>query len=127
MFLADGYGNRRVAVIDTRYWQYRPDGELWAPQAGQNKAFRELIGARFGRIRSVPVLPRGAHDGSGVDSQAGPPLFPHRVDQAADQCAHLLDAGGELLRVGVEEFVLLAGEPSPADDGLEHDLFAGLR
>lgn len=28
---------------------------------------------------------------------------------------------------GVEEFVLLAGAPAPADDGLEHDLFAGLR
>ena len=28
---------------------------------------------------------------------------------------------------GVEEFVLLAGDPAPADDGLEHDLFAGLR
>lgn len=28
---------------------------------------------------------------------------------------------------GVEEFVLLAGDPAPGDDGLEHDLFAGLR
>jgi hypothetical protein len=52
--LADERHAAQVAVIDTRYWQYRPDGELWAPQAGQNKAFRELIGARFGRISDAP-------------------------------------------------------------------------
>jgi len=52
--LAEERRARQIAVIDTRYWQYRPDGELWAPQAGQNKAFRELIGARFGRITDAP-------------------------------------------------------------------------
>ena len=33
--LADPVRARQVAVIDMRYWQYRPDGSLWAPQAGR--------------------------------------------------------------------------------------------
>jgi len=52
--LADRRYARQIAVIDMRYWQYRPDGELWAPRAGQNKAYREIIGARFGRIADAP-------------------------------------------------------------------------
>jgi hypothetical protein len=42
--LSDPARARQVAVIDTRYWQYRPDGSLLAPAGGQNKAFRELLG-----------------------------------------------------------------------------------
>jgi hypothetical protein len=40
---------RQVAVIDMRYWQYRPDGSLWAPPGGKNLAFREAITADFNR------------------------------------------------------------------------------
>ncbi len=38
---------QQVAVIDMRYWQYMPDGSLFAPKGGQNLAFRELIRAAF--------------------------------------------------------------------------------
>ena len=31
-----------------RYWRYLPDGSLWAPLAGQNRAFRELHPREFG-------------------------------------------------------------------------------
>jgi hypothetical protein len=47
--LADPVRARQVAVIDMRYWQYRPDGSLWAPQGGRNLAFREQIAADFGK------------------------------------------------------------------------------
>ncbi len=40
---------RQVAVIDMRYWQYKPDGSLFAPLGGQNLAFRELIRKEFPR------------------------------------------------------------------------------
>lgn len=38
---------QQVAAIDTRYWQYRPDSTLFAPQAGKNLAYREMIGQAF--------------------------------------------------------------------------------
>jgi hypothetical protein len=31
-----------------RYWYYLSDGALFAPEAGQNRAFRDLIASRFG-------------------------------------------------------------------------------
>jgi hypothetical protein len=40
---------KQVAVIDMRYWQYRPDGKLWAPEGGRNLAFREAITRDFTR------------------------------------------------------------------------------
>jgi hypothetical protein len=52
--LADPVRGRQVAVIDVRYWQYRPDGKLWAPAGGRNLAFREMIGADFGRAGDQP-------------------------------------------------------------------------
>ena len=52
--LADPARARQVAVIDTRYWQYRPDGSLWAPQGGRNEAFREAIVADFGKSADAP-------------------------------------------------------------------------
>jgi hypothetical protein len=52
--LADPTRARRVAVIDTRYWQYRPDGRLWAPGGGHNLAFREMITKEFGRAGDAP-------------------------------------------------------------------------
>jgi hypothetical protein len=45
---------RQVAVIDMRYWQYRPDGSLWAPPGGKNLAFREAIVADFGKSADTP-------------------------------------------------------------------------
>ena len=31
-----------------RYWYYLADGTLFAPEAGQNHAFRDMIASRFG-------------------------------------------------------------------------------
>ncbi len=45
---------RQVAAIDMRYWQYRPDGKLWAPEGGKNLAFREAIARDFGRSGDQP-------------------------------------------------------------------------
>jgi hypothetical protein len=52
--LADPVRARQVAVIDMRYWQYRPDGTLWAPPGGENLAFRESIVKDFGRSDDTP-------------------------------------------------------------------------
>ena len=52
--LADPVRSRQVSVIDTRYWQYRPDGKLWAPEGGRNLAFREMITAEFKRSGDAP-------------------------------------------------------------------------
>jgi hypothetical protein len=52
--LADPARARQVAVIDMRYWQYRPDGSLWAPPGGKNLAFRETIARDFGRSDDTP-------------------------------------------------------------------------
>ncbi len=52
--LADPARARQVAAIDMRYWQYRPDGSLWAPPGGRNLAFREAIVADFGRSGDTP-------------------------------------------------------------------------
>lgn len=52
--LADPVRSRLVNVIDTRYWQYRPEGKLWAPEGGRNLAFREMITAEFKRSGDAP-------------------------------------------------------------------------
>jgi hypothetical protein len=52
--LADPARARHVSVIDARYWQYRPDGRLWAPEGGRNLAFREMITAEFKRAGDAP-------------------------------------------------------------------------
>jgi hypothetical protein len=53
--LADPVRGRQIAVIDMQYWQYRPDGSLWAPMGGQNLAFREMIAKDFHRSDDVPA------------------------------------------------------------------------
>ena len=53
--LADPVRARQVAVIDMRYWQYKPDGSLWAPPGGKNLAFREAIEQDFGRKDDAPA------------------------------------------------------------------------
>lgn len=52
--LADPIRARQVVAVDMRYWQYRPDGSLWAPEAGRNLAFREMIGRDFGSAVDAP-------------------------------------------------------------------------
>ena len=52
--LANPVRARQVGVIDMRYWQYRPDGSLWAPPGGKNLAFREMITKEFGRQGDAP-------------------------------------------------------------------------
>ncbi|HWB82592.1 MAG TPA: DUF6298 domain-containing protein [Bryobacteraceae bacterium] len=47
--LADPARARQVAVIDMQYWEYRPDGTLWAAPGGKNLAFREFITKDFPR------------------------------------------------------------------------------
>ncbi|GAB3537651.1 DUF6298 domain-containing protein [Pontibacter brevis] len=55
--LADPELAKQVAVIDMRYWHYLPDGTLWAPQGGQNLAFREMHPKEFGD----PTTPEQAY------------------------------------------------------------------
>lgn len=52
--LADPVRARQVSVIDARYWQYRPEGKLWAPEGGRNLAFREMITEEFKRSGDTP-------------------------------------------------------------------------
>jgi len=52
--LADPVRSKLVDVVDTRYWQYRPDGKLWAPEGGRNLAFREMITEEFKRSGDAP-------------------------------------------------------------------------
>jgi len=46
--LADPIRSKQVSVVDLRYWQYRPDGSLYAPAGGKNLAFREANTTAFG-------------------------------------------------------------------------------
>ncbi|MGY2132986.1 DUF6298 domain-containing protein [Hymenobacter sp. HD11105] len=61
--LADPALARQVAVIDMRYWQYRPDSTLWAPAGGQNLAFREMVGRdfRLSGDAAPPTTPQQAY------------------------------------------------------------------
>ncbi len=52
--LADPVRSKQVSVVDMRYWEYQPDGSLFAPDAGQNRAFRELITDRFPGYTDTP-------------------------------------------------------------------------
>jgi hypothetical protein len=52
--MADAVRSRDVAVIDMRYWQYMPDGKLFAPEAGINRAFREQIMSAFPDYMDLP-------------------------------------------------------------------------
>jgi hypothetical protein len=47
--LADPVRGPMISMIDLRYWQYLTDGTLYAPNGGQNLAFRELSTQRFGK------------------------------------------------------------------------------
>ena len=45
--LADPVRSKQVAMVDMRYWQYRPDGTVFAPEGGRNLAFRESVQKTF--------------------------------------------------------------------------------
>ncbi len=46
--------SQQVAVVDVRYWEYEPNGTLFAPKAGENHAFRELISQTFPGYTDTP-------------------------------------------------------------------------
>jgi hypothetical protein len=46
--MTDPVRSKQIAVVDMRYWYYLADGTLFAPEAGQNRAFRDMIASRFG-------------------------------------------------------------------------------
>ena len=52
--LADPVRSKQIAVVDMRYWEYQPDGTLWAPPAGINVAFREQIEKQFKGYSDTP-------------------------------------------------------------------------
>ena len=52
--MVDPVRSKQVSVIDMRYWEYQPDGTLFAPDAGQNRAFRELITEHFPGYTDTP-------------------------------------------------------------------------
>lgn len=52
--LEDPIRSKQIAVVDMRYWEYRPDGTLFAPMADENHAFRELIAREFPGYTNTP-------------------------------------------------------------------------
>jgi Family of unknown function (DUF6298)/Putative collagen-binding domain of a collagenase len=52
--LTDPIRSKQIAIVDMRYWEYRPDGSLFAPHAGENHAFRELITEEFPGYSDTP-------------------------------------------------------------------------
>lgn len=52
--LQDPQRGPRISVLDQRYWQYRPDGGMWAPRGDQNLAFREMTTQQFGALSDTP-------------------------------------------------------------------------
>ncbi len=52
--LADPVRSKQIAMVDMRYWEYEPDGTLFAPRAGENHAFRELISQAFPGYTDTP-------------------------------------------------------------------------
>jgi hypothetical protein len=52
--LSDPVRRKQIAVVDMRYWVYEPDGKLFAPDAGQNLAFRKIIQATFPGYADTP-------------------------------------------------------------------------
>jgi hypothetical protein len=46
--LSDPVRSKQIAAVDMRYWYYLSDGTLFAPEAGQNRAYRDMIASQFG-------------------------------------------------------------------------------
>ncbi|KAA3437040.1 DUF6298 domain-containing protein [Rufibacter hautae] len=59
--LSDPALAKQVEVIDTRYWQYRPEGlfsnsdSLWAPPGGTNQSYREMVSEAFLQASDYPL------------------------------------------------------------------------
>ncbi len=54
--LNDPVRSKQIAAVDMRYWEYKPDGSLFAPRAGENHAFRELISKEFPGYTDTPPV-----------------------------------------------------------------------
>ena len=52
--LSDSVRSKQIAIVDMRYWEYKPDGSLWAGEAGINSAFREQIQTTFPGYSDTP-------------------------------------------------------------------------
>lgn len=52
--LSDPVRSKQIAVVDMRYWEYEPDGTLFAPKAGIDSAFREQISKAFPGYTDTP-------------------------------------------------------------------------
>ncbi len=59
--LADPIRAAHIDVIDLRYWQYLPDGTLFAPDGKGKDAFRELRTEKFGRDAVMASSPEGVY------------------------------------------------------------------
>ena len=55
--LSDSRYRNVISVIDLQYWQYLEDGELYAPQAGLNEAFRQIRKSSFPKGKRPPSTP----------------------------------------------------------------------
>lgn len=115
--LADPARAAVVDIIDLRYWQYLPDGRLFAPDGQGKLAFRELRTAAFGRDAVMHSTPE---------------LVYRQVREYRDRYPDRAIIAGE---AGFGVFpVLMAGgtepvvaEATPAQDGPPHDEAAALR
>jgi hypothetical protein len=52
--LRDPVRSKQIAVVDMRYWEYRPDSTLFAPKGGIDSAFREQISKAFPGYTDTP-------------------------------------------------------------------------
>jgi hypothetical protein len=115
--LADPVRAPLVDIVDLRYWQYLPDGKLFAPDGKGKLAFRELRTEAFGRdavLRSTAALvyrqTREYHDRypdkAIISGHAGFGVLP------------VLMAGGA---------AAVVAESTPPRDGDAHDDEAALR
>ncbi|HVU35847.1 MAG TPA: DUF6298 domain-containing protein [Opitutaceae bacterium] len=115
--LADPKRAPLVDVVDLRYWQYLPDGKLFAPDGKGKNAFRELRTAAFGRdpvMRSTPEL---------VYRQVRE--YRDRYPDKAIICGHAGFGPLPVLMAGGAEAVV--AESTPPRDGPPHDDAAALR
>ncbi len=55
--------SKQVVAIDLHYWQYRPEGDLWAPEGGRNFAFRAMVRETWPQYQdnAAPTTPEQAY------------------------------------------------------------------
>ncbi len=115
--LADPTRAALVDIVDLRYWQYLPDGKLFAPDGKGKLAFRELRTEAFGRdavMHSTPEL---------VYRQVRE--YRDRFPDKAIICGHAGFGPLPVLMAGGAEAVL--AESTPYRDGSSHDDAAALQ